>query len=179
MRTEALDRVRLVFSLFDANGNGVLEPEDFELMSDRVVAAAVDSDDAAKQAIASSFRHYWETLSAELDVNHDGKITPDEFDACVLSPERFDATIEEFAVALSNLGAPAGNGLVPRPVFIALMIAIGFDPANINALFDAFNPSPADEILASDWLEAIKDYYQPEKAGIVGDLLVSTEALGA
>ena len=99
-----------------------------------------------------------------MDANNDGKITPDEFDACVLSPDRFDATIEEFAVALSNLGAPAGNGLVPRPVFVALMIAIGFDPANINALFDAFGPNAADQIEARVWVEGIKDYYQPDLA---------------
>ena len=179
MRTEALDRATLVFKLFDVNGDGALEAEDFELMSGRVVAAARDSDDAAKQAISASLRHWWTTLSTELDADHDGRITPDEFHAVVLSPERFDETINEFAVALSALGAPAGDGLVSRPVFVALMTAIGFDLPNINTLFDAFGPSAADRIEANVWLEGIKDYYQPEKAGIPGDLLVGTGAPGA
>jgi Ca2+-binding EF-hand superfamily protein len=174
MRTEAVDRAKLVFTLFDANGDGALEAEDFELMSGRVLEAARDSDEAAKQAISASFQHWWTTLSTELDANHDGRISPDEFHAVVLSPERFDDTINEFAVALSTLGAPAGDGLVSRPVFVALMTAIGFDLANINTLFDAFGPSADDKIEANVWLEAIKDYYHPDKAGIAGDLLVGS-----
>ena len=35
------------------------------------------------------------------DVDHDGRITFEEFRACALSPERFDETIDEFAVALA------------------------------------------------------------------------------
>ena len=174
MRNEAVDRMRLVFGLFDVNGDGALEAEDFELMADHVVAAARDSDDAAKRAMTAAFRRYGATLSAELDVDHDGRITFEEFRACALSPERFDETIDEFAVALAALGDPAGRGLVSRPVFIDLMTAIGFDLANINALFDAFGPSASDEIEQDVWLEAIKDYYHPEKAGIAGDLLVET-----
>jgi EF-hand domain pair len=176
MRTEAVDRMKVVFTLFDANGDGALETEDFELMADRVVLAARDSDEAAKRALTAALRRFGTTLSAELDVDHDGRITFDEFRACALSPERFDETISEFAVALSNLGDPTGRGLVSRPVFVALMTAIGFDLANINTLFDAFGPSASDEIEASVWLEGIKDYYHPEKAGIPGDLLVGAGA---
>ncbi|MFD6248749.1 calcium-binding protein, partial [Streptomyces roseolus] len=33
MRAEAAKRVELVFSLFDANGNGVIDTGDFDLMT--------------------------------------------------------------------------------------------------------------------------------------------------
>ncbi|MFE0332719.1 hypothetical protein ACFW1I_00635, partial [Streptomyces sp. NPDC058955] len=39
MRTEAAQRVELVFSLFDANGNGVIDSGDFDLMTGRVLEA--------------------------------------------------------------------------------------------------------------------------------------------
>jgi Ca2+-binding EF-hand superfamily protein len=172
MQTEALDRVRLIFALFDADGNGAIEADDFELMAGRVTAAAEGSDDAARDRITAAFRQYWTTLARELDADKDGAITPGEFEAIVLSPERFDATVAEFAEALAGLGDPDGDGRIERPVFVALMTAIGFDLANINALFDALGPSPADEIEVSAWVEAIKDYYQPDKAGIAGDRLV-------
>ena len=174
MRAEAVDRVRLIFTLLDANGNGVLDADDFELMASRVVEAARDSDDAAKEAMSVAFRRYWETLSAELDADHDGRITFDDYRVCVLSPHRFDETIADFAEALGALGHPAGDGLVGRPVFVALMTAIGFEPANINALFDAFQPNAADQIEAGVWVEGIKDYYHPELAGIPGDRLVGS-----
>ncbi|WP_239150069.1 hypothetical protein [Streptomyces sp. SID8111] len=69
MRTEAAKRVELVFSLFDANGNGVVDSDDFDLMTERVLEAAVASDDSAKEAIRAAFRRYWTTLATELDTS--------------------------------------------------------------------------------------------------------------
>lgn len=109
MRDEAAKRVELVFSLFDANGNGVIDSDDFDLMTDRVVEAATASDDSAKAAIRAAFRRYWTTLAAVLDANGDGVITVDEFRPFVLDPERFGPTIAEFAQALSALGDPTGT----------------------------------------------------------------------
>ncbi|MEV7780218.1 EF-hand domain-containing protein [Kitasatospora sp. NPDC088351] len=176
MRTEAVSRVKLVFSLLDANGNGLLEADDFALMAGRVVEAAPDSDGAARDAMLAAFRRYWTTLATELDSNRDGRITFDEYAACVLAPQRFDATISEFAESLAALGDPDGDGLIERPAFVALMVAIGFERANIDALFDAFAPTDSDRIEAATWADGIKDYYRPDKAGIPGDHLVGRVA---
>ncbi|GAB2885279.1 EF-hand domain-containing protein [Streptomyces mayteni] len=176
MRTEAISRVRLVFTLFDANGNGRLEAEDFDLMSSRVEAAAHASDEAAKHAMRGAFRRYWSTLATELDTNGDGRVGYDEFVHCVLSPERFDGAVAEFAQALAALGDPDGDGLVDRPTFMALMLAIGFERPNIDALFDAFGPTDTDHVPAVTWLEGIKDFYAPDKADIPGDRLVGGTA---
>lgn len=46
MHKAAIDRVKLIFALLDADGTGSLETEDFELMATRVVAASPDSGDA-------------------------------------------------------------------------------------------------------------------------------------
>ncbi|QUQ66639.1 EF-hand domain-containing protein [Kutzneria sp. CA-103260] len=175
MREEALDRVKLIFQLFDVNRNGYLEPDDFELMSGRVVAAAAASGDAAREAIAAAFRQYWATLETELDTNADGKVSYDEFTACVLAPERFDGTIAQFADALSALGDPDGDGLVERPVFVALMEAIGFGADQIHDLYTVFGPDDNDRVPVPVWRDAIVEYYRPDKAGIAGDRLVPAE----
>lgn len=177
MRDEAAKRVELVFSLFDANGNGVIDSDDFDLMTGRVLEAAAASDDGAKAAIQAAFRRYWTTLATELDANGDGVITVDEFRPFVLDPERFGPTIAEFAEALSALGDPDGDGLIERPLFVSLMKAIGFEEANIHALFDAFVPDAEDRIAVSTWAVGIKDYYAPDMAGIPGDRLVSARAV--
>src|SRR5262249_28490079 len=140
MRPEALDRVKVIFALFDVNGNGHLEADDFELMATQVVQNAPDSGAAEKNSMVNAFHNYWARLEAERDDDNDGKVSYDEFVDCVLSPERFDTTVAEFATALAALGDPDGDGLIERPVFVALMTAIGFDLANIEALFDAFGP---------------------------------------
>ncbi|MBY8885176.1 EF-hand domain-containing protein [Streptomyces sp. PTM05] len=176
MRTEATNRVKLVFNLLDANGNGVLDSDDFDLMASRVIEAAPHSDKAAKDAMVAAFRRYWTTLSDELDVDHDGRISFEEYTACVLSPERFDATVSDFAESLAALGDPDGDGLIERPAFVALMRAIGFERANVDTLFDAFEPTEDDRVKVTTWVVGIKDYYSPEKSGIPGDHLVGNTA---
>ncbi|MFF6775495.1 EF-hand domain-containing protein [Streptomyces sp. NPDC012637] len=177
MRTEAAQRVELVFSLFDANGNGVIDSDDFELMTDRVLKAAAASDDDAKAAVRAAFRRYWTTLATELDANGDGVVTVEEFRPFVLDSERFGPTVAEFAEALARLGDPDGDGLIERPLFVSLMTAIGFEEKNINALFDAFGPDSQDRITVTVWAAGIKEYYAPEKAGIPGDQLVAATAV--
>lgn len=172
MRTEATRRIALVFSLLDANGNGVLDADDFSLMGDRVVAAAPHASPQAATRMRAAFGRYWTTLLTELDANGDGVISFEEYHACVLSPERFEATVAEFAESLAALGDPDGDGLIERPAFVALMTAIGFQRPNIDALFDAFAPTPDDRVTVRTWVEGIKDYYAPDKAGIPGDHLV-------
>ncbi len=176
MRAEAVDRVKVVFGLFDVNGNGQLEADDFELMAERVVRAAGDADDRAKNAMLAAFRRYWATLLTELDTNRDGKVSYAEYEACVLSPERFEETIGDFAESLAALGDPDGDGLIERPLFMALMTAIGFGRANIDKLFDAFEPSAEDRIQVSVWITGIKEYYSPDLTGIPGDHLVGNVA---
>ncbi|MEV6419962.1 EF-hand domain-containing protein [Streptomyces sp. NPDC051662] len=177
MRTEALNRVKLVFTLFDVNGNGYLEADDFELMATHVVQAVPSANDAAKSAMVAAFRTYWTAVVGELDADRDGKISLDEYVACVLSPERFDEAVDEFAESLSALGDLEGDGLVARPTFIALMTAIGFRLPNIHTLFDAFGPTDADRIARATWADGIRDYYDPAKAGIPGDHLVGDPAV--
>ncbi|MFF3754182.1 EF-hand domain-containing protein [Streptomyces sp. NPDC002018] len=172
MRTEAINRAKLVFTLFDVDGNGFLEADDFELMATRVLHAVPTADDAAKGAMLDAFRKYWNTLVSELDSDHDGRVDFDEYTACVLSPERFDEAVNDFAEALAGLGDLDGDGYVRRPVFVALMTAIGFRLPNIHALFDAFGPTDSDQITRSIWITGIKEYYGPDMAGIPGDRLV-------
>lgn len=115
MRNEAVNRVKLVFTLFDADGNGVLESDDFDLMSSRVAAAVPGAGEAPKQAMRAGFTRYWDTLAGELDTDQDGRITYDEYEACVLSPERFSGAIDQFAAGFARLGDLDGSGSVRHP----------------------------------------------------------------
>ncbi|MFC9299163.1 EF-hand domain-containing protein [Streptomyces sp. NPDC057011] len=173
---EATDRIGLVFSLFDVDGNGVIESADFDLMTSRIAAALPQAGAVAKDRLAAALGRYWETLVGELDADGDGRISPEEFTAVVLDPQRFHAVVDEFAEALAGLGDPDGDRLVTRPDFVALMTAIGFELPNIQALFDALGPVDGDRVEVAVWAGAIRDYYRPEKAGIAGDQLVSNAA---
>ncbi|MET9535530.1 EF-hand domain-containing protein [Streptomyces sp. NPDC006649] len=176
MRIEAVNRVKLVFTLFDADGSGVLESDDFNLMSSRVATALPGADTARKQAMRAAFTRYWTTLAGELDTNHDGRITYDEYQACVLSPERFSGAIDEFAAGFARFGDVDGSGTVTRQVFTGMMRGVGFDLPNIHALFDAFEPDDADRVRVDVWEAEIKNFYAPDKGGIPADLLAALPA---
>ncbi|MFK0195488.1 EF-hand domain-containing protein [Kitasatospora sp. NPDC090308] len=176
MRDEAIRRAALIFKLFDANGNGVLDPQDFELLTGRVLAVATDSRPEAREALAASMRRWWKVLEDGLDANGDGVISPEEFEASVLSPELFGATAHDFAEALAGLGDPDGDGLIERSRFVDLMTAWGFELPNIHSLFEAFGPDASDRITVTAWADGIRDYYTPSLAGIPGDHLVAVPA---
>ncbi|MEU5415462.1 EF-hand domain-containing protein [Streptomyces clavifer] len=176
MRNEAVNRVKLVFTLFDADGNGVLESDDFDLMSSRVAAAVPGADEAPKQAMRAGFTRYWDTLAGELDTDQDGRITYDEYQACVLSPERFSGAIDQFAAGFARLGDLDGSGSVTRPVFTGMLRGVGFDLPNIQALFEALRPDDADRIGVDAWEAEIRNFYAPDKAGIPADLLAAAPA---
>ncbi|MGP2436029.1 EF-hand domain-containing protein [Streptomyces sp. JW3] len=171
MRDEAVNRVRLVFTLFDADGNGVLESADFDLMSNRVAAAAPGAGEAQQQAMRAGFTRYWNALVGELDADGDGRISYDEFQACVLSPERFDEAVAEFAAGFARLGDLDGSGTVSRPVFTGMLRGVGFDLPNIEALFEALGPDGADRVGVAAWEAEIRNFYAPDLGGIPADLL--------
>jgi Ca2+-binding EF-hand superfamily protein len=176
MNPQAIDRAKLLFSLLDANKNGFIGPDDFELSAGRVIAVASGSTDVAKEAFVTTWRRHWETLAIELDVNRDNKVSFDEFVACVLSPERFADTVSGFAETLAALGDPDDDGLIERSAYRALMTAIGFEEGHVDAAFDALEPLESDQISVSAWVIGIKDYYAPDKAGIAGDRLVESSS---
>lgn len=173
MREEAIARVRLVFTLFDADGNGLIEADDFELMADRVVAAVPEADAGRREAMVTAFRTFWRTLAEELDSNDDGRVDYAEFQDIVLAPERFSAAVTEFAGALTAVADPDGDGMVDRATFVAVMNAIGFSTPNILALFDALKPAGAEHASVPAWTEAIKEYYRPDAAGIADHLVTA------
>jgi Ca2+-binding EF-hand superfamily protein len=174
MRDEAVSRVKHVFTLFDADGNGVLEPDDFDLMSDRVAAAVPEAGEARKQTMRAAFTRYWNTLAAELDADGDGRITYDEFQACVLSPERFSGAVDEFAAGFARFGDVDGSGTVARPVFTGMLRGVGFGLPNIQALFEALGPDDRDRIAVRAWEEEIRNFYAPDKGGVPADLLAAS-----
>ncbi|UED88151.1 EF-hand domain-containing protein [Streptomyces profundus] len=176
MRDEVLNRVRVLFSVLDADGNGVLEQADFALMGSRVDAAAWRSTPAEREVVRVEFRNWWEALAAALDTDGDGRIDFDEYSGVVLSPERFADTVAAFARALAPLGDPEGRGTIARDVFLALMTAIGFAPDRVDAVFDALGPSADDRIEVTAWEGAVRDFFTPDKVGIAGDHLADPPA---
>jgi hypothetical protein len=57
---------------------------------------------------------------------------------------------------------------------VSLMTAIGFEPANIDALLDAFGPSDGDRTTVSTRAAGIAEFYASAKADVPGGHPVGT-----
>ncbi|MCX0241996.1 EF-hand domain-containing protein [Streptomyces drozdowiczii] len=171
MRAEAVERVRLVFTLFDADGNGAIEADDFELMARRVTAAVPEAGAEKRDAMVTAFRTFWKALAENADTNRDGKVDPEEFRTVVLDPQRFGPALAEFAGALTGVADPDGDGLVERETFMAVMAAIGFAQPNTRALFDALEPVGTEQVAVPAWSEAIREFYTPDATGVSDHLV--------
>ncbi|MFD5558588.1 EF-hand domain-containing protein [Streptomyces sp. NPDC127068] len=172
MRAEAGKRAALVFSLLDANKDGVLEEADFALMADRLAGAADRSTAEAKTVMRAALSRYWETLLTSLDSDGNGVISISEFTACVLSPERFKTMVTAVADAVAGLSDHDGSGRVERGYLRKLLASINIDPSSSDAMFDALGPDEQDSVRTDRWNESVRDFYDPEKFDIPVDLLV-------
>ncbi|NEC66845.1 hypothetical protein [Streptomyces sp. SID9727] len=54
---------------------------------------------------------------------------------------------------------------------MTVMKAIGFAQPNIHALFDALEPLDTEHVAVPAWNEAIKEYYNPDAAGVADHLV--------
>jgi Ca2+-binding EF-hand superfamily protein len=86
-----------VFHRLDANGNGVLERNDFSVVCAGYIEQGGWAKDSAKaEGMRALFDGWWDAILAAADIDKDGVITADEF-----------------ADAAATLGADASDGVGP------------------------------------------------------------------
>ncbi|SDJ26502.1 EF-hand domain-containing protein [Nonomuraea jiangxiensis] len=172
--TSRLTRLRARFSLLDANGDGQLQADDFDLLADRVLNA-VKADPAKAHALREGCRAYWQGLAADTDRDGDRVVTFEEYAAAIPDAVHFDQYGSPYAHALAAVADPDDDGEVERADFVACMTAIGFAPPQVAQLF-AELAGDNDRVATRDWAAAIRDYYVSASADIPGQLLAPRSA---
>ena len=167
-----LDRIKAAFDALDTNSNGYLESDDFDRLGHRIVQALDAPDDSRKaQALHEGCRRYWEGLVGALDVDGDARLSWEEY-ARFHEPEEFEGNVRPYADALVAICDRDDDGFVEHDDFVRGMRAVGFPPGNVEALFQAFDPSGTGRVAAGEWRTAITDYFLAAGGHAVGDTLV-------
>ncbi|MFI0816061.1 EF-hand domain-containing protein [Streptomyces sp. NPDC021098] len=152
--------------MLDANGDGVIAEDDFELMGGRVLAAVGEERTAAKgKEYADALTTYWRALRETADADGDGRIDRGEFrQALHQVSDQFDLLVGPLYRAGFQLADRDDDGLVGRADFVAVISAIGVPEAEAGAAFDRLTEQGGQggQLAEDQLMTAATQYYRDE-----------------
>ncbi len=164
MSTELLKRrLDRVFGHLDANGNGKVERDDLLGLGARILVGFGESPtSAAGSKLIHGFESIWQALSAELDVDGDRAISPEEFRAGMApvfsESERFDAVFGPAAEAVAELCDSDGDGVVGPAEFRVMLSAFDTPHDDVESAFDRLDRDSDRGISVGELVEATRKY---------------------
>ncbi|HEX7309515.1 EF-hand domain-containing protein [Lentzea sp.] len=157
------------FATYDSDQDGFVERADFDLASDRLIAAfGLREDDLPAKRFHEQLLSVWGYLAAMTDTNDDGKISLSEYKAAFAEglmgrPEAFDDVYVPYLDALMAVADHDGDGQIGVEEHVrwsqALMNVVDADARAAHARLD----HDGDGLIgADDLLAALRAYYYSE-----------------
>jgi Ca2+-binding EF-hand superfamily protein len=160
MHEHVTDRLRARFQTLDGNGDGYLTGDDFDDEVNRIVKATnVPETDPRARLLRSAYHAYWWAMLHDLDRDHTGKITFDEYAQTVHEVDRFKSFGRARADAVDRFTDLDDDGWVTRDDYKTVMLAARFDETAALAAFDAMDSSGQGRIPAGRFAELIMEFY--------------------
>ncbi|MEU6742094.1 EF-hand domain-containing protein [Streptosporangium sandarakinum] len=174
-------KIDICFGHGDQNGDGILEPADALALAARIIAYLGEPFNSPKaQALLDGFENFWKHVSARMDTNQDGKVTPLEWRTGMIGAfagdsKAFDEGFRPLAEALWSICDRDDDGTVGPNEFAAFQRAFGTSPANSMIAFDRLDKDKSGTLSVDELLAAWQEYYtspDPEAPGnwLFGDI---------
>lgn len=166
------------FDLIDEDGNGLIEPADFERRADRLAEAFGITDEAERSRLRRRLLLWWEHLSTLADKNDDGRITREEWE---MYWERFKIAVsmgsnrqslgklERVARHTFRAIDRSGTGRVSKEEFSSWLQAWDID--RHNAVFHRLDRGGKGFLTEEDLTEATKEFYLSNDPAAPGNVL--------
>ncbi|KAA6215195.1 EF-hand domain-containing protein [Streptomyces albofaciens JCM 4342] len=140
--------------MLDVDGDGAITRTEYLARVDRV-AAAMDRD--AHHPVVTAARAAHEAVFADMDADHDGRVTFEEYRAWV-GHETFERSCRPALGSLFDIADADADGRLNRDEFIRLRTAAGNAGPDAAAAFDALDTDGSGLIDRDTYLAGIKTF---------------------
>ncbi|GHJ43764.1 calcium-binding protein [Catellatospora sp. TT07R-123] len=161
MQLRKLDKA---FSHLDADGSGYVEQQDLHNLGVRLLANfGVDGDAPKARRMAEDFGMFWQELAKTLDVDHDRRLSLQEWRAGMTSAfvhgDAFDRSFRPGALAVLRLADTDDDGLVSRDEFATMQRAFGTPVGEISLAFDKLDADEDGFLTVDEMMVGVRQFY--------------------
>jgi tellurite resistance protein TerC len=163
------------FAVVDTDGNGVWQPDDARLLTQRLCHAfGHAADSAAGRAVATSLSTLFDTMLSHLDTNRDGAISREEFVAGV-GPDLagrpgFVAAVGATARSLMQVADADGNGVLDPGEYTRLAAVYGARADQAERAFGRLDRDRNGVLDATELTLAISQFFASRDPGGSGNV---------
>ncbi|MFJ2029165.1 EF-hand domain-containing protein [Streptosporangium sp. NPDC087985] len=177
MGTELLHhKLGRAFAQMDVDGKGKIKRDDLLGLGARILIGFGESPTSPTGSrLVHGFESLWQTLSAEIGADGDGSISPQEFQAGMISAfgdgDRSDPVLRSVAEAIGALCDADGDGAVGPAEFRVMLTAFGTAHDDVDAAFDRLDRDHDGSIPVGELIEAVRQYYTSTDPNATGNWL--------
>ncbi|GAA1378909.1 MULTISPECIES: EF-hand domain-containing protein [Catellatospora] len=161
MQLRKLDKA---FGHLDNDRSGFVEQQDLNNLGLRLLAEFGTAHDAPKaQRIAEDFSTFWQELAKALDVDHDQRLSPQEWrqgmTEAFVHGDAFDRSFRPGALAVLHLADTDDDGRVSRDEFATMQRAFGTPVGEINLAFDKLDADEDGYLTIEELMLGVRQFY--------------------
>jgi Ca2+-binding EF-hand superfamily protein len=188
---DLLDRkFDVCFTHGDVNGNGFLEAADALALAARVATYLGEPMGSQKtQKLFQTFENFWKHVSAKMDTDGDGRISPEEWrkglrNAFAEDPNGYKEGFRPVAEAIFTICDRDNDGTLEQSEFAKFHEAFGCTSTNSQLAFQHLDTDGDGTLTVEELLNAWHEYYtsnDPNARGnwLYGDAWDETVAVGS
>lgn len=146
------------FSLFDANSDGYLTLDDYEVFALRLAQAfGKPPGSPAALAVRRGYRALWQAVASRSDTDTDGRVSQAEFLAWLDSaPDAID--LSPLAEAVIALADHSHDGTLDAAEVTRLLRSCGLSPEGVATVFEALDRDHDATVSAAELVAMVRDF---------------------
>lgn len=160
-------KIQRLFKAYDANGNGYLDMNDLIMLTQRVSTEfGWRTGSQQENRFKSLFFKIWSKLFREADINHDHKVTLQEFtdyyDRITSSEEQFFLNLKPYMDELFLALDTDQDYLLSKAEFISFFNAFALESENAERVFDTIDENGDGNISHLEFYNAFYEFHMSD-----------------